>query len=304
MKVLVVCSDKSGGIAPFVAEQAECLKAQGVEIGFFAISQKGLFGYLKSRKALLQKINEFQPNAIHAHFGLCGLLANLQRKIPVVTTYHGCDINTKRLRAFSIISILLSKRNVFVSKKQVEQVRLFLKKYDVIPCGVDGDVFYPMSKTEARKKINFQQDKIYILFSSTFDRAEKNAELAQLAVELLNKEAELVELKGYSREQVAVLMNACDAGLLTSIREGSPMFVKEQIFCNRPTVSTDVGDVKETTHGVKGCFITSFDAQDVANALTKAIQCERAEPTEEYRNMFDNKLIAQKLITIYKSVLK
>ena len=305
MKILIICSKTSGKIAPFIVEQAESLVKQGATIDFFAISQKGLFGYLKSRKAMLQKIRKFQPDIIHAHFGLCGLLANLQRKIPVVTTYHGCDINKKRLRLLSIISILLSKRNIFVSKKQAEQVKFFFKKRDdIIPCGIDNDVFYPMSKSEARKKLNFQQNKTYILFSSTFKRAEKNPELAHSAVQLLNKEAELVELKGYSREQVAMLMNACDAGLLTSIREGSPMFIKELIFCHRPVVSTDVGDVKETTRGVEGCFVTSFDAQNVADALKKALECKHSEPTEKYRNMFENKLIAKKIMEIYKSISK
>ena len=39
-------------------------------------------------------------------------------------------------------------------------------------------------------------------------------------------------------------MNACDVALLTSIHEGSPQFIKEALACNRPIVSTDVGDVR------------------------------------------------------------
>jgi len=62
MKVLIVCSKNSGKIAPFILDQTESLKVAGIEIDFFTVSRKGLFGYLKSRKGLLLKIKKNQPN--------------------------------------------------------------------------------------------------------------------------------------------------------------------------------------------------------------------------------------------------
>ncbi len=49
MKTLIVCSQSTGKLSPFVLEQAESLKAQGVEADYFTVRQKGLSGYLKSR---------------------------------------------------------------------------------------------------------------------------------------------------------------------------------------------------------------------------------------------------------------
>ena len=52
-------------------------------------------------------------------------------------------------------------------------------------------------------------DKKYVLFASAFDIAVKNYPLAKAAMELV-PEAELIELKGYSRDQVTLLMCADD----------------------------------------------------------------------------------------------
>ena len=52
---------------------------------------------------------DFKPDIIHAHYGLSGLLANLQRSIPVVTTYHGSDINLPKV--FLVIKKSASRLN-------------------------------------------------------------------------------------------------------------------------------------------------------------------------------------------------
>lgn len=302
MKILIVCSANSGEIPTFVQEQEEALKLLGMETDYFLIQQKGITGYMRERKGLMLKISSFNPDLIHAHYGLSGLLANLQTKTPVITTYHGCDINKASLRVLSIITILLSKYNIFVSNKQVGFVKPFLNEYAVIPCGVNYSVFYPISKAVARIKLGIAPEKKIVLFSSTFDRFEKNASLAFGAVKLL-KDVEIVELKGYNRDEVCLLMNACDAGLLTSIREGSPMFIKELLACNRPMISTNVGDVEELIKDIAGCYIVPFDEEETAKALASAFLHETIQVPEIVLNKNDNQRIAKQIIEVYKSVL-
>ena len=303
MKILVVASYKERCFSPFVLEQSHALQQIGCKVEFFGVAGKGIKGYLKALPLLKEKIKEFTPDVIHAHFGLCGLLANLQRQVPVVTTYHGCDINNIKIRPFSYPSLILSKYNIFVSKKQKQKVSITAGKNScVLPCGVSMDFFISVDKQIAREKLNLSLTDKLVLFSSNFRRPEKNADLALKSVQLLDG-VTLLELDGYTREEVALLMNAVDCGLLTSIREGSPQFTKEMLACRKPIVSTNVGDVEEQFEGVEGVFISEFNAQDVAEKIGYALDYNMVQLPENWSDKYDNKSIALRLRSIYENVI-
>lgn len=304
MKVLIVASYNKNCFVPFVQEQAEALQRVGCMVDFFGVIGKGVKGYLKSLPSLKEKIKEFQPDIVHAHFGLCGLLANLQRKVPVVTTYHGCDINNIKIRPLSYPSLILSKYNIFVSNKQRKKVSISAGKNScVVPCGVSMDFFISIDKQIAREKLNLSLTDKFVLFSSNFKRPEKNAQLALEAIKLMEN-VTLLELDGYSREEVVLLMNAVDCGLLTSIREGSPQFTKELLSCGTPVVSTNVGDVAEQFEGVEGVYISNFDAKDVADKVNLAIKHDKVKLPNDWNSKYDNKNIALNLMSIYNSIVK
>ena len=310
MKVLVICSFKErieGHIAPFVREQVETLRASGVECVVFLVKGKGVLGYLKQLKPLKNKIKECCPEVIHAHFGLCGLLANLQRKVPVVTTYHGSDINDKKALPFSKWAMRLSAWNIFVSRKTLEMAKP-KKKYSLLPCGIDLSDLQQTEKSEARQRMKLDANKRYILFAGAFDNAVKNALLAKEAVALLRDEnVELLELKGYSREEVTLLMCAVDAFLMTSNTEGSPQVIKEALACGCPIVSVDVGDVKERIDGVEGCYVAQTrNSEEISDLLRKAF-CFEAKTKGKERIVaegLDNRQVAEKLIGIYYDIVK
>jgi glycosyltransferase involved in cell wall biosynthesis len=125
-------------------------------------------------------------------------------------------------------------------------------------------------------------DEKFVLFSGSFKNSVKNYPLAKAAIHHLNDRVvlsssiKLVELKGYSPEQVCLLLNACDIALLTSLSEGSPNFIKEAMACNRPIVSTDVGDVRDLVEGIPGCFISESNPKDVADKIKQALEFENS----------------------------
>jgi glycosyltransferase involved in cell wall biosynthesis len=121
--------------------------------------------------------------------------------------------------------------------------------------------------------MNLSENRKYILFAGAFDNVVKNAPLAKEAVALLSDEnVELLELKGYSREEVTLLMCAADAFLMTSFTEGSPQVIKEAMACGCPIVSVDVGDVKERVKEVAGCYVTRMrNPKELAELLQKAM---------------------------------
>jgi glycosyltransferase involved in cell wall biosynthesis len=303
MKILIVCSSNSGSIAPFILEQGEALKGVGLVVEYFTIQGKGVTGYLSNYRRLLKSINLFNPDIIHAHYGLSGLLANLQRKIPVITTYHGSDINSTAIFPFSRICMILSAHNIFVSEKNRKKSGLS-GNYSVIPCGVDTRLFVPADKELSKEELGLEKAKTYILFAGAFENPVKNASLAKDALLSLPK-VELLELKGYTREQVVLLMNAVDVALLTSFTEGSPQFIKEAMACNCPIVSVPVGDVLEVIQNMDGSFISSYDPTNITQKLNLAL--DFGKRTEGRKRIFDLKLdsgsIALRILNLYQSIV-
>lgn len=302
MKILVVASYNKNRFAPFILEQAEALKQVGCEVDYFGVIGKGIKGYLSAFTALRKKINSFKPDMIHAHYGLCGLLVNLQRKVPVVTTYHGSDINLPKVLRLSKIAMKLSAWNIFVSQRNVDIARP-KKKYILLPCGVNLPNYVEKDICAIKQKLNWNSNKMYILFAGAFDNMVKNAKLAQDSVSLLEN-AELIELKGYTRDQVTALFYAVDAFLMTSFTEGSPQVIKEAMACGCPIVSVDVGDVAERIKGLEGCYIAERNTQEIANKLQKAFLLNgRTKGRERIIELgLTNDLVAKKLVDIYNLV--
>lgn len=104
MKILIVCSGNVSDISlqlhhAFIFEQIESVKNRyNIDYDTYFVKGKGISGYLSNLPELKKKIKAFNPDIVHAHFGLSGLLAVLQRITPVVITFHGSDVNMKKTR--------------------------------------------------------------------------------------------------------------------------------------------------------------------------------------------------------------
>lgn len=340
MKILIVASDKGNHFVPFIEEQIQALAQSGVEIERFGIMRKGFWGYLCEMPRLCRTIQKVRPDVIHAHYGLSGLLAGLARLVchaPLVTTYHGSDINNPHVLRLSCLSMRLSAWNIFVSKRNMDIAMKAcpLTNCSLIPCGVNLSEDQLLTRHEARHRLtaadtpciisdgtNSRQCSFrdiqtlpVILFAGAFDNPVKDAALAQRSVSVLNTEfllsgegkenrAVLVELRGYSRSEVNLLMCAADCLLLTSRCEGSPQVIKEAMACGCPIVSVDVGDVSERIAGLSGCYLaTSRHPQAIAPLLNLALRYR--DKTQGRQRIIDdglsNKQVVTKLFAIYKN---
>lgn len=306
MKVLIVANNKPGHFSSFVMEQVSALKKLGVEFDFFGVGGKGFCGYLSNLPPLRKKIHECQPDLIHAHYGLSGFLANLQRGIPVITTFHGSDIHSKGMNIkISKSAAYCSAYNIYVSQWLLDTSGFKGAEKCVIPCGVDTTTFHPINRDEARRQIGWDAKRKYILFAGAFDNEVKNSQLAKDAISLI-PQAKLIELRGYKREMVNIIMNAADCLLMTSFREGSPVVIKEAMACGIPIVSVDVGDVKYVTDGVDGCYITMYDKNDIADNVNKTFifHGKTNGPQQIIEKGLSNEIIAKQMLAIYEMVLK
>jgi teichuronic acid biosynthesis glycosyltransferase TuaC len=311
IKILIVCSGNPKQLSTFISEQSVALIKKGIKIDFYYILGKRTIGYLKNYNRFRTKLKEFQPDIIHAHYGLSGLLANMQRRVPVVTTFHGSDINDANVLKYSKIAHSLSVASIFVGNTMMQKVRKS-DRSSVISCGVETSNFHYIPKLEALKKLGKNMEGLNILFSSAFNNPVKNYPLAMKACNILESKIQvavnLIELSGYSREQVSLLMNTCDCVLVTSFSEGSPQFIKEAMACNCPIVTTNIGDVELVLGETAGCFVTSFEPDDIASKVEKAIEFRKKYNHTNGRDRIlklglDSETVALKIIGIYKNIL-
>ncbi|GHT58056.1 hypothetical protein FACS18945_3530 [Bacteroidia bacterium] len=308
MKILFIARHKPHvleTVGRFVSDQIAALQKEGIEVALLPIKGNGLLAYFKYISELNKYLKHNKIDIMHAHNGFTGFIVNFCRKKPVVVTYHGSDINNTQTRFFSRMSILLSTVNIFISDNIRKKANV-KTNYSIIPCGVDTELFKIYSKEEARKYFAWSLDEKIILFAGNFQNKVKNYPLAQSVIEKLPYKIRFVELKGFLRNEVGLLMNAVDMVLLTSLSEGSPQFIKEAMACNCPIVATNVGDISERIENVTHSYVTSFNRDEIKEKIMLVLEQNyvRTNGREEiFKQKMDSKNTAKKIINVYSKLL-
>ena len=302
---------------PFVTEQGEAIRALGHEVDYFLVRGN----YVKAVGVLKAKIREFKPDIVHAHFGLSAITAELQSLVPVVTTFHNGETLNWHVNLMSSLFSLRAKHVIYVAQHVRDLSYFKAKNYSIIPCGVPMDQCVVIDKEEARKLLNWDAKKKYILFWGAFDNLRKNYPLLKEAVSIIDNQKskiEVIEMRGLSRFDCVLRMNACDLFALPSHSEGSPQALKEAMACNCPCLATDIADVKYLFGDEPGHFILRnprktherWDADEksldeMVELLKEALAYgKRTKGRERILKLgLSNEQVAQKIINIYKEIL-
>ena len=311
MRILLVARKKTGyykDISPFVYEQGEAIRSLGNDVDYFLVEGKGLLSYFKARRPLLKKIRAFAPDIVHAHYGLSGIPAVLQNKVPVVTTFHNGETLGFKQNLISSLFSLRTAYMVYVARHIYDKAFFKRKKnYSIIPCGVNLEDCVITDYKKARIDLGMEDGKKYILFGGAFDNLRKNYPLLKEGIERLEREDIVVwEMKGLSREEVSKRLCACDLSALPTKSEGSPQALKEAMACNCPIMATDVADIRHLMGDIEGHYICTFDPENVAATIQKALDFKgRTKGRERIVELgLDNVQVATKLMKIYNSILK
>ena len=153
MKILIVCSTKSGSITAFVKEQVDsCAQNSSFQFEYSEIYSGGVLGYLKGYSRLIKNIVFGKYQVVHAHYGLSAFIACLQPFKPVVITFHGCDVNDPKTRWISKIAYKLCKHAIFVEAEMPAKLNA-TKNYSIIACGVNTELFKPIDKTDRKSVV-------------------------------------------------------------------------------------------------------------------------------------------------------
>ena len=156
-------------------------------------------------------------------------------------------------------------------------------------------------------------DKSYLL-----DSSEKKSDFQSLQKNTKNN-IEIIEMRGLSRAECVLRMNACDLFALPSHSEGSPQALKEAMACNCPCLATDIADVRELFGDEPGHWILRnprktherWDADEksldeMVALLKEALAFEgRTNGRKRIEELqLTNEAVAKRIVNIYNEILK
>lgn len=312
MRVLIVTNMYPTAEMPafgtFVRDQVEALRALGVEADvFFFNGRKSRWSYLTAFPRFWRALRGGRYDLIHAHYVLAGIVARAQWGHRLVLTHHGGEaLGQPRWQAPLCRALTpLCDETIHVT----EQIRRALGDDDgwVIPCGVDLDSFAPAPRDEARAALGLPADKPLVLFAGEYWRPEKRFDLVEAAMAIVQRElpeAELVLLTGKPHAVVPTYMSACDALILTSKVEGSPMVIKEAMALGLPIVSVRVGDVPEIIGGTPGCALAERDPADIARKLVATLRVPQRTDGRARIEHLNHDRTARRVLTVYERAIR
>ncbi|HEX5198253.1 MAG TPA: glycosyltransferase [Gaiellales bacterium] len=291
----------------FVSDQTADLRDAGVDAEVLAFdARSSRRSYLTAARRLHHALRHARFDIVHAHYGLAGAIAATQRRVPVVTTFHGTDALARSERP---ISWVVARRTRPIVVAPVVADSLGLRGAAVIPCAVDTELFALVDRAEARRLLGWPADGAYVLFPAARDdptKRPKRSDLFDAAMRHVRRRVpgvRDVSLDGLSRTQVAAAMSAADVMLMTSDREGSPVTVKESLACATPVVSVSVGDVAEVIGGLPGCAITARDPAALAAAVLRALETPRSPALRDRALTYGRGATAARIIDVYHRAL-
>lgn len=264
----------------FVRDQVEALaQLPGLDVAVHAFPGGAPAAYLRAAAELRRLYRGARFDVVHAHFGLSAWPA---RAVPAgarAVTLHGTDVAHPRSRAITLAGLRGLDLVAAVSTELAGQVPRWASRgpVRVLPCGVDLERFGRIDRREARAELGLAADAPHLLFPADPARPEKRGDLAAaLAAKL---DVKLLTLGGVDPERVGLYVNAANAVVVPSDREGFGLAVLEALACDVPVLATPHGVAPEALAGVEGCLCAPFSLE--AWGRTLRAHLEAADPRVE-----------------------
>jgi teichuronic acid biosynthesis glycosyltransferase TuaC len=306
MRALVVTNMYPTAARPalgrFVHDQVEALRRiDGVEVELFAFPP-GLRSYPRAAFTLRRRFGDERFDVVHAHFGLTAWPALALRGAPHVVTFHGTDLAHRRSgrlsRAVLRFVDLAATVSASLARERIAGVGV-RRRVAVLPCGVDLERFRPLPRTEARTQLGLDPDRPCLLFPADPARAEKRFERARA----LAGDVPLLTLGDVHPDEVPLWVNAANAVLVPSEREGFGLAALEALACDVPVLATPVGVAPLALDGIAGAYCGAFDERAWGDVLLPHLA--EADPRVEGRAraaLFSAQRMAERVVVAWHAV--
>jgi teichuronic acid biosynthesis glycosyltransferase TuaC len=209
-------------------------------------------------------------DVVHAHFGLTAWPALAVRGARRAVTLHGTDV--RHPRSWQITRAALGRMDLVAAASE-ELAALVRERRPgtevaILPAGVDLERFEPLDRAQARARLGLDPGARLVLLPADPSRPEKRADRAREAAQ--RADAQLLTLGHVEPDEVPTWVNAADAVLVPSDREGFGLAVLEALACDVPVLATPVGVHREALDGIAGTLCAPFDADAWAAAIGSA----------------------------------
>jgi glycosyltransferase involved in cell wall biosynthesis len=184
-------------------------------------------------------------------------------------TLHGTDLAHPRSRRVTLAALPWLDLVGVVSEELSSRLPRWAtarSQRAVLPCGVDLQRFARIDRREAREALGLDPDAPCLLFPADPARPEKRHDLAA-SLAACAGDVPLLTLGGVEPERVPLYVNAANAVLVTSDREGFGLGVLEALACDVPVLATPHGVADEALTGVTGCLCAPFSPAAWGEAL-------------------------------------
>ncbi len=287
----------------FVRDQVEALRdTRQAEVELFAFEPGSPSAYAHAAGALHRRARGQRFDVVHAHFGLTAWPALAVRANRRVVTLHGTDLSHPRSRTITLAALRAYDLVAVVSESLAAAVpRVAVKRPpSVLPCGVDVRRFYPVSRVEARAALGLDPEGKYLLFPADPAREEKRYDRA---LELAGVTPLLV-LRDVDPREVRLWINAANAVIVPSEREGFGLSVLEALACDVPVLATPVGVAPDALAGVEGVYCGPFELASWRETLAPHLAADDPRIAGRARaERFSNAHMAERVLAAWRKLV-
>ena len=312
MRALIVTnmypSPRRPALGSFVRDQVQALVRTGeAEIDVYAFGPGGWRSYARAARALRGRRRAgHRHDIVHAHFGLTTWPALAAPARARVVTLHGTDLAHPRSRPVTLAGLPFNDVIGVVSHPLVAQIPRWAtgpggqRRIAVLPCGVDLHRFAPIDRAGARRELGLDPDAPCLLFPADPGRPEKRHDLAVAVA----GDTPLLTLGDVAPARVPLYVNAANAVLAPSDREGFGLAVLEALGCDVPVLATPHGIAPEALSGVSGTLCAAFDTASWRAAIAPHLRA--ADPRIAGRARaedYSSDRMAARVLHVWRAVL-
>lgn len=231
-------------------------------------------------------------------------------------------------RAFADANLTVVALGGWIASRAGESALLGAARIEIIGNAIDGGIFKPLDRAQARHALNLPQDKRLLLFGALGGTSDKRKGFVHLRAALANLDAEAgIELVVFGADQpealelslplhqvgrladelsMSLLYSACDVFALPSLQDTSPKTVMEALACGTPCVAfAGSGAADMIRQRGNGYLARLPDSDDLRAGIlwTLAQRWDRAALHDEIIARYGEAHIARQHIQLYQSLI-